>query len=1157
MPLYGPGASDVPLAMLTLGVVGDDRPMPDLQPALREGIHLRWGFKRDSDPNNAGQNRAFPWYGFYLFRRLTPTGGATTCAASQFTGLTPGTLSSTSLAVPLGTFVSDQNIVLTNQFAPSGTVELDLSGRTSVIFQMPPTAPKRSVSVKIGFTADFPPAGGGTGTPGTPGGGPGGGLGPDPGGGPGTGGGGPFVPPGGPGGGLGPDPGGGPGTGGGGPGPSGGPGPGGGPPGGLGGGAGGNPLACACGCGTSATIQPILERVIPLGNGNYRATFGYNNSSHTSISIPIGPQNSFSPSPASRGQPTLFLPGLHHGAFSVVFTGGPLYWTVGGASTVASSVGASAPTTSDGILVIALRTGFPVGFRVVSGLAGDVVTTSISFEAIDTVLITSGPARLIDVCAIDASDSANLGWAAAPNFPQPMLLPVRHDDYPLRTGTPSQSESESLAVNRISYAFPIPGTVPPQLDTSQWQGDANFGELHQMLLDIVNQGPSKGLMDHIEDVTADPDPDDPSVTAAVSSAQSWLDVMLVGASNPAVAQMLGLYWVDDTTVEGQSYDYMVVADNTNAGGGGNVSTILSLVTAGNYANLEAYKCEGVVRSRPMLLAPPTSVDAYSLPVGAVAPPTPADAAGLVGLRWPITGATEAARLLSTNAILYHTWRRDLGTADPGTTPITSGFSRVTDVPRATGTLRLSPPDQPLTGWPTFGLYSVDGPLMEGWYAYAVNGIDVFGRFSGLSPSAVWRNVDSNAVQNSVAVNLLDLTPPPAPTRVQAWVLDPQDVFLTKDAAYTTWRNALIASDPVNGPKIIGLRVRWSWPSKAILQAPDAAEFRVYIQPGAFPTPADPNIAVATVETNWAQRIAIVGMGERIVVDGSVSVKNGGGVALSGANATVPMPAFDPGAPVDNTPVDVTLADAPDLSGVVVEGLELELAGTPGGATRFTVVGLESDGEDGQALSATGAEPGPALGLDAVPRAHLRALPPWNDAGGSARVDVAHHAIADDAGGARACRRDRRGQQAGQSAPTRPPRRPRQPWSVRSPSGQREHGRRPGRSVPGMADTAARAIDPVLAVKASRHARRLQEPVVLHPPPSEVGKSDHRCRPGARSDAFSARRRSLVGHAEPGGRRDHPRQPRVADRQQSAGHRPVPGRCKPGARAAGERLRHFD
>lgn len=913
MALFVPGQDGAPLALLTLGVVGDDRPFPDLQPKLKEGIHLRWAFQRNSNPT---LDRGFPWYGFYLLRRPTPTGGPATCVASQFGGLTAGPLTTTTLNVPLGTFESDQNLVLTDDFSPTGTVELDLSGRSSVGFKMPTSSPKRRVDVKIGFVSDFPPTGGdGPGNGDRPGGGLGDGGGDDPGNG-GTGGGQPGGDP------SGDRPGGGLGDGGGGD-PDSGTDPGGGGGGELGG-VDVSPVFCACGCGARSRVQPIVERVISLGNGTYLVTYGYRNPGSTAISLPLGPLNGFSPSPASRGQPTLFLPGTHHGVFTVIFNGGPLTWNLGGIVSSTSSASAVAPTATDGILVTAFRGLFPVAFRVLTGRAGDIVTASLTFEAIDRVTITAGPARLIDICAVASSDSASLDWAPVPNFPQPMLLPVSHAKYPLNSGAPNVVAARALAKSRISYAFPVPNSSPPVLDTSQWDGD-NFATLHELLIEIVQSGPTAGITDLVQTIPADPDPSDPS-TSRPEITSSSLNLLLLGASNPAVAQMLGLYWVDDATVEGQSYDYLLVADNANAANG-NIATIQALVAASNFTNIDAYRCSGVTRSRPLPLAPPGSPEAYALPVAAVAPPAPADSAGLVGLRWQITDPVDLPHLTSNSSFLFHLWRRDFGLIDP-INPVTSGYTRISDDPFAPSEMRLKDPPQAITGWPTFGLFAVDGPLVEGYYGYCINGIDIFGRYSALSQPARWLDVETGSLKSAAAVHLIDTTPPPPPTRVQAWVLDPADQFLIKDTKYIAWRASLGAG----GQSTVGLRVRWSWPGRAIEQAPDTREFRIYVQAGAA-------LLDAGIATNWSQRVAIVRVDENIIVDETVAVKNGGGTSLTGASASVQITVNSNNGSVER--VDALLSDSPALDGVPAEGLEIELAGIAGGPERFTVLEIDA------------------------------------------------------------------------------------------------------------------------------------------------------------------------------------------------------------------------
>ena len=60
------------LIMTSLSILGDVPPV-NIQPRLRDGIHLRWAFQREA---------SFPWYGYYLFRRLFEDRGISSIAAS-------------------------------------------------------------------------------------------------------------------------------------------------------------------------------------------------------------------------------------------------------------------------------------------------------------------------------------------------------------------------------------------------------------------------------------------------------------------------------------------------------------------------------------------------------------------------------------------------------------------------------------------------------------------------------------------------------------------------------------------------------------------------------------------------------------------------------------------------------------------------------------------------------------------------------------------------------------------------------------------------------------------------------------------------------------------------------------------------------------------
>jgi hypothetical protein len=77
-------------------------------------------------------------------------------------------------------------------------------------------------------------------------------------------------------------------------------------------------------------VRPVLECVVKNGSGTYTARFGYQNDNTAAVTIPVGPNNKFTPSPQNRGQTTVFQPGRVRNAFSVVFDGNNLVWYLKG-----------------------------------------------------------------------------------------------------------------------------------------------------------------------------------------------------------------------------------------------------------------------------------------------------------------------------------------------------------------------------------------------------------------------------------------------------------------------------------------------------------------------------------------------------------------------------------------------------------------------------------------------------------------------------------------------------------------------------------------------------------------------------------------------------------------------------------------------------------
>ena len=84
---------------------------------------------------------------------------------------------------------------------------------------------------------------------------------------------------------------------------------------------------------TGAPVAPVFEGWEPNRDGTFNLYFGYQNRNwDEELDIPVGPDNSFSPGPADRGQPTHFLVNRQKLVFAVVvpkdFGNQTLVWTL-------------------------------------------------------------------------------------------------------------------------------------------------------------------------------------------------------------------------------------------------------------------------------------------------------------------------------------------------------------------------------------------------------------------------------------------------------------------------------------------------------------------------------------------------------------------------------------------------------------------------------------------------------------------------------------------------------------------------------------------------------------------------------------------------------------------------------------------------------------
>ncbi|MGH8067487.1 MAG: hypothetical protein ACRERE_20085 [Candidatus Entotheonellia bacterium] len=320
-------------------------------------------------------------------------------------------------------------------------------------------------------------------------------------------------------------------------------------------------------------------------------------------------------------------------------------------------------------------------------------------------------------------------------------------------------------------------------------------------------------------------PASPAGMAPHMPRQHPLDLILTMALHPAIAQMVGLYWVDQTADPNIAYDYLIVADHTGVGGL-DPNTVLARLGQNGFTQLDGYILFNRQVASAAALEAPGGMQAHALPAVSLSDSAMPEAQNMVGLSWDL-GVTEQGVLLPGEPVLYHVWRDYLGNdaapaaQGPRTLVTQDGPLLVTVPGLRPGEAPQRPPD-----WPTSPLHFIDSRLPDGWYDYRVSGIDIFGRYS------------PESAQDTV--RLLDDTPPPPPTGIEAFALDPDDPTVLRDDAYNTWRAA--------NPGVVGLRVRWLWTHMHIRQAPDVREFRIYYQPGRMNALVGRTLSVSAAST---------------------------------------------------------------------------------------------------------------------------------------------------------------------------------------------------------------------------------------------------------------------------------------------------------------------
>lgn len=66
-------------------------------------------------------------------------------------------------------------------------------------------------------------------------------------------------------------------------------------------------------------LIPTMSQPCDQGDGEIRISFGYTSRHNTQVSLPVGEKNRFSPGDQNRGQPIVFLPGIHKDVFTVIY----------------------------------------------------------------------------------------------------------------------------------------------------------------------------------------------------------------------------------------------------------------------------------------------------------------------------------------------------------------------------------------------------------------------------------------------------------------------------------------------------------------------------------------------------------------------------------------------------------------------------------------------------------------------------------------------------------------------------------------------------------------------------------------------------------------------------------------------------------------------
>lgn len=502
----------------------------------------------------------------------------------------------------------------------------------------------------------------------------------------------------------------------------------------------------------------------------------------------------------------------------------------------------------------------------VKGDKGEIKTYRYAADCITSLEFPGAQAAVADICYHDLSEGADKGWHVIDGFRYACCLPVADSDYPCPSKPSNFTAAQALALGRITY-----GDSAKWLTISPGETTTYFRQYYNLLKQVVDGGPA-GLPMYQKFS----DPYETSDNTLHMQQQKPLDLILMGTLDPAVAQMTGLYFVDNSVVKDEAYDYLIVADKAGKLGKfvednriGDDDSFFKLLFPGIVeGDVDGWICFNRKLKQVDDLDEPKELKAYALPgmvtrdeeTGLINNPYARNSAGFT---WN-TGVNEDGILSPDTSLVFDMWRYDHGPSKPTIEPSENDYTQITKNPF----IIIRPSEEieanieTSSQYPPFRLLAFDNRVPDGWYSYKIAGRDIFGRYSKLSEVAAWYqwtpmpsprpyyylDPPANTLVYTSAIELLDATLPPPPTAIEAYALDPLDNFVVRDTAYTNWFANLGAQpwyqalNDNQKESLIGLRIRWQWTLYHIRQAPGEITFSIHYNPG-YDTPAnytDPN-----------------------------------------------------------------------------------------------------------------------------------------------------------------------------------------------------------------------------------------------------------------------------------------------------------------------------